>query len=50
MSIALAVSGVTAAVIIIVLTRGRLGYRPGLEPVGKVDEPVLVGPDDRLQP
>jgi len=49
-SIALAVSGVTAAVIIIVLTRGRLGYRPGLEPVGKVDEPVLVGPDDRLQP
>ena len=49
-SIALAVSGVTAAVIIIVLTRGRLGYRPELEPVGKVDEPVLVGPDDRLQP
>ena len=49
-SIALAVSGVTAAVIIIVLARGRLGYRPELEPVGKVDEPVLVGPDDRLQP
>ena len=49
-SIALAVSGVAAAAVIIVLTRGRLGYRPELEGVGKVDEPVLVGPHDRLQP
>ena len=48
-SIALAVSGVTAAVIIIVLTRGRLGYRPALGSVGKVDEPVLVRPDHRLE-
>ena len=46
---ALAVSGVIAAVLVIVLTRGRLGYRPELG-VGTVDEPVLVGPDHRLQP
>jgi membrane protease YdiL (CAAX protease family) len=52
-SIALAVSSVIAAVVVIVLTRGRLGYRPDsrtrLGSVGKVDEAVLVGPDDRLQ-
>lgn len=46
---ALAVSGVIAAVLVIVLTGGRLGYRdPGLGSVGKIDEPVLVGPDNRL--
>jgi len=45
----LAVGSVIAAVIVIWLTRGRLGYRgPELRSVGKVDEPVLVGPDDRL--
>jgi hypothetical protein len=49
-SAALAVSAVIAAVVVIVLTRGRLGYREsGLVRVGDVDEPVLVGPDDRLQ-
>ena len=45
---ALSVSAVIAAVLVIVLTRGRLGYRPELG-VGQVDEPVLVGPDHRLQ-
>jgi len=49
-SIALAVAGVVAALFVIVLTRGRLGYREELRSVGKVDEPVLVGPDNRLQP
>jgi membrane protease YdiL (CAAX protease family) len=48
-SIALAVSSVIAAVAVIVLTRGRLGYRPESGSVGKVDEPVLVGPHDRLE-
>jgi membrane protease YdiL (CAAX protease family) len=48
-SIALAIAGVVAAVLVIALTRGRLGYRPELR-VGKVDEPVLVGPHDSLQP
>jgi membrane protease YdiL (CAAX protease family) len=49
-SAALAVSAVLAAVVVIGLTRGRLGYREKeLVRVGKVDEPVLVGPDDRLQ-
>jgi membrane protease YdiL (CAAX protease family) len=47
---ALAVSAVIAAVVVIVLTRGRLGYREsGLVRVGDVDEPVLVGPHDRLK-
>ncbi len=47
---ALAVTGVVAALIIIVATRGRLGYRPEpRELVGQVDETVLVGPDRRLQ-
>jgi membrane protease YdiL (CAAX protease family) len=45
----MAVGAVTAAVFVIGLTRGRLGYRPELGRVGKVDEPILVGPDDRLQ-
>ena len=39
---ALAAGGVVAAVLVVVLTRGRLGLR-------KVDETVLVGPDDGLQ-
>lgn len=48
---ALAVSGVIAAVLVIVLTHGRLGYRgPELGSGGDLDEPVLVGPDNRLQP
>ena len=46
---AMAVASVMAAVIVIGLTRGRLGYRPELGSVRKVDEPVLVGPDHRLQ-
>lgn len=52
---ALAVAGVVAAVVVVIATRGRLGYRkPALEPVaepsvGQVDETVLVGPDRRLQ-
>jgi len=46
----LAIGGVIAAVLVIGFTRGRLGYRPELGTVGKVDEPVLVGPDNRLQP
>ena len=46
---AMAVGAVIAAVLVIALTRGRLGYDPELG-VGKLDEPVLVGPDDRLQP
>jgi membrane protease YdiL (CAAX protease family) len=47
---ALAVGGVVAAVLVIVLTRGRLGYRETESAgVGDVDEPVLVGPDNRLQ-
>lgn len=60
---ALATGASIAAVLVIVLTRGRLGYREaerpaaGAEPpvvgsgqFGKVDEPVLVSPDDRLKP
>ncbi|UOE43600.1 type II CAAX endopeptidase family protein [Agromyces larvae] len=48
---ALAVGGSLAAVLIIALTRGRLGYRPEpqLPRVGQVDESVLVRPHDRLQ-
>ena len=49
-SIALAVGAVIAALFVIVLTRGRLGYRAGLRSVGQVHEPVLVGPYDGLQP
>ena len=46
---ALAVTSVIAAVVIVWLTRGRLGYRePSALGVRKVDEPVLVGPDHRL--
>lgn len=44
---ALAVSAVIAAIIVIVATRGRLGYLT--EPSGKIDEAVLVGPDDGLK-
>lgn len=44
---ALAVSAVIAAIIVIAATRGRLGYLK--EPSGKIDEAVLVGPDDRLK-
>jgi membrane protease YdiL (CAAX protease family) len=47
---ALASGALVAATLIIVLTRGRLGYRAtGLGRVGKVDEPVLVRPDHSLQ-
>jgi membrane protease YdiL (CAAX protease family) len=45
--IALAVAAVVAATVVIVLTRGRLGL--GLGSVGKVDDAVLVGPDDGLK-
>ena len=44
---ALAVSAVVAAIVVIVATRGRLGYLK--EQSGKIDEAVLVGPDDRLK-
>ena len=61
--IALAVSASIAAVLIIALTRGRLGYTEELRAEqlrsdaldaarsgsGQVDEPALVRPDDRLQ-
>jgi len=61
--IALGISAVIAAVLIIVLTRGRLGYTDALKAEqlksdqldaarfdsGQVNEPVLVGPDDSLQ-
>jgi len=46
---AMAVGAVIAAVLVMAITRGRLGYRPELG-VGEIDEPVLVGPDHRLQP
>jgi len=46
-SYALAVSAVIAAVIVIIATRGQLGYRR--EQSGQVDEAVLVRPDDRLK-
>ncbi|WP_448719779.1 CPBP family glutamic-type intramembrane protease [Microbacterium natoriense] len=46
-SYALAVSAVIAAVIVIIATRGQLGYRK--EQSGQVDEAVLVRPDDRLK-
>ncbi|WP_433586069.1 CPBP family glutamic-type intramembrane protease [Microbacterium hydrocarbonoxydans] len=46
-SYALAVSAVIAAVIVIIATRGKLGYRK--EQSGQVDEAVLVRPDDRLK-
>lgn len=45
---AMAVGAVIAAVLVIGLTRGRLGYRPELS-VGEFDEPVLVGPHHSLQ-
>lgn len=48
-SMALAISGLIAGVLVIVLTRGRLGYRPQLGRIRQVDEPALVGPDNRLQ-
>jgi len=47
---AMAVGAVAAAVFVVVFTRGRLGYRPELGSVGKVDEPILVGPHDRVKP
>jgi membrane protease YdiL (CAAX protease family) len=47
---AMAVGSVAAAVLVVFFTRGGLGYRPELRGIGKVDEPVLVGPDDRLEP
>ena len=46
-ALALAVGGVVAATLVLVLTRGKLGYRA--PELGQVDEAVLVGPDDRLQ-
>jgi membrane protease YdiL (CAAX protease family) len=46
-SYALAVSAVIAAVIVIVATRGRLGYRRVRS--GEVDEAVLISPDNRLE-
>lgn len=46
---AMAVGAIIAAVLVIAFTRGRLGYRSELPGVGKVDEPVLVRPHDRLQ-
>jgi membrane protease YdiL (CAAX protease family) len=46
-SYALAVSAVIAAVIVIVATRGRLGYRRARS--GEVDEAVLIRPDNRLE-
>lgn len=46
-STALAVSSVIAAVIVIVATRGRLGYRK--DQSGEVDDAVLVRPDNRLE-
>jgi membrane protease YdiL (CAAX protease family) len=47
---ALATGASVAAILVIVLTRGRLGYGgDGLGRVGKIDETVLVGPDNRLQ-
>jgi membrane protease YdiL (CAAX protease family) len=46
----LASGALVAAIVVIVLTRGRLGYRePVLGGVGKIDEPVLVRPHDRLE-
>jgi membrane protease YdiL (CAAX protease family) len=48
---AFAAVSVVAAVVVLVLTRGRLGYRAAdLPGVGEIDEPVLVGPHDRLEP
>jgi hypothetical protein len=46
-SYALAVGAMIAAVIVVAATRGRLGYRK--DPSGKIDEAVLVRPDDRLK-
>lgn len=47
---ALAAGALVAATLVIVLTRGRLGYRAvELRGVGKVDEPVLVRPDHSLE-
>jgi membrane protease YdiL (CAAX protease family) len=47
---ALASGAVVAATLVIVLTRGRLGYRAAESGhVRKVDEPVLVRPDHSLQ-
>jgi membrane protease YdiL (CAAX protease family) len=47
---ALASGALVAAALVIVLTRGRLGYRAEESGgVGKVDEPVLVRPDHSLQ-
>ncbi|WP_439290059.1 CPBP family glutamic-type intramembrane protease [Microbacterium sp. A84] len=44
---ALAISSVIAAAIVILATRGRLGYVK--EQSGEIDEAVLVRPDDRLK-
>jgi membrane protease YdiL (CAAX protease family) len=46
---AMAVGAVVAAGLVIAFTRGGLGHRPELGDVGKVDEPILVGPHDRLE-
>jgi hypothetical protein len=47
---ALASGASIAAIAVIVLTRGRLGYRDEpLRGVGKVDEAILVRPDNSLQ-
>ncbi len=46
-SAALAVSSVIAAVIVIMATRGQLGYRGRQS--GEIDEAVLVRPDNRLE-
>lgn len=47
--IMLAISAVIAATLVIVLTRGRLGLRDvPLGNVRKIDEAVLVGPNNRL--
>jgi membrane protease YdiL (CAAX protease family) len=47
---ALASGAVVAAILVIALTRGRLGYRPTrLTGVGQLDEAVLVRPDHSLK-
>lgn len=45
---AMAIGAVVAAAIVAATTRGHLGWRPQLE-VGQIHEPVLVGPNHRLQ-